>query len=70
MSAESGEISTTDTTRSPIREAYLGDGLYCSFDGYQLWLRAPRLDGDHVIALEPSTFSQFIQFARSVGITP
>ena len=22
-------------------ETYLGDGLYASFDGYQIWLRAP-----------------------------
>jgi hypothetical protein len=29
------------------REEYLGDGLYASFDGYQIRLRAPRENGVH-----------------------
>jgi hypothetical protein len=30
------------------RETYLGDGLYCSFDGFAYTLRAPRgIEGDH-----------------------
>ncbi len=38
-------------------ETYLGDGLYASFDGYQVILRAPRNDkGDHVVALEPVVY--------------
>jgi hypothetical protein len=28
-------------------ETYLGDGLYASFDGWQVKLRAPRDGGDH-----------------------
>jgi len=27
------------------KEVYLGDGLYASFDGYAIRLRAPRIDG-------------------------
>lgn len=34
-------------------ETYLGDGLYASFDGWQIKLRAPRENGDHVVYLEP-----------------
>jgi hypothetical protein len=34
-------------------EVYLGDGLFASFDGWTLWLRAPREDGDHRVALDP-----------------
>jgi hypothetical protein len=34
-------------------EEYLGDGLYASFDGWQIVLRAPRIGGDHFVALEP-----------------
>ena len=37
-------------------ETYLGDGLYASFDGWQLALRAPRLEGDHFVALEPTVY--------------
>lgn len=41
-------------------EAYLGDGLYASHDGYQIVLRAPREGGDHWVALEPSTLMMFL----------
>lgn len=41
-------------------EAYLGDGLYASFDGFQVILRAPRAGGDHVVALEPAVYQSLI----------
>ena len=44
------------------RESYLGDGLYCSFDGYQIRLRAPRSEGDHEVFLDQSTLAAFLQF--------
>jgi hypothetical protein len=34
------------------RETYLGDGLFASWDGIQIRLRAPRDGGDHVVFLE------------------
>jgi hypothetical protein len=37
-------------------ETYLGDGLYASFDGFYVRLRAPREGGDHVVSLEPETY--------------
>jgi hypothetical protein len=37
-----------------MAEEYLGDGLYVSFDGQQIKLRAPRDDGDHVVYLATS----------------
>jgi len=40
----------------PGVEEYLGDGLYASFDGWHIVLRAPRADGDHAVALEPEVF--------------
>lgn len=43
-------------------ETYLGDGLYVSFDGFQFILRAPRLGGDHYVALEPNVYINFRQF--------
>lgn len=37
-------------------ETYLGDAVYASFDGYQIWLRAD--DGnDNRIALDPDAFA-------------
>jgi hypothetical protein len=41
-----------------VTETYLGDGLYASFDGYHIVLRAPR-DGqpDSVVYLEPAVYN-------------
>lgn len=50
-----------------IEETYLGDGLYASFDGYMIRLRAPREEGDHWVGLEPEVlkeFEQYIVFVR------
>jgi hypothetical protein len=53
--------------QAAISETYIGDGFYVSFDGFSLWLRAPREDGDHVVALEPQVFAEFIDFAKRCG---
>lgn len=47
-------------------ETYLGDGLYSHYDGFALWLRAPREGGDHVVALEPQVLREFLRFAWSL----
>jgi hypothetical protein len=51
-------------------EQYLGDGVYASFDGYQIWLRAPREEGDHRIALEPSVFRALLEYAAAPPRAP
>lgn len=48
------------------KETYLGDGLYASFDGYQIILRAPRPDGDHWIGMEPYVLQAFVDYRRSL----
>lgn len=48
-------------------ETYLGDGLYASFDGYQVKLRAPREFGDHVVYLEPRVLDEFMKYVSSIG---
>jgi hypothetical protein len=48
------------------KETYLGGGLYASFDGLSIWLRAPRKNGDHMVALEPSVYAALAAFARDV----
>jgi len=45
-------------------ETYLGDGLYAKFDGWNFWLRAPRIEGDHYIAMEPEVLASFLEFVR------
>ena len=51
-------------------ETYLGDGLYCSFDGIQIKLRAPRDEGDHVVYLESDVFHALYTFAFRCGFRP
>ena len=48
------------------KEAYLGDGLYASFDGWQFCLRAPRENGDHVVYLEPHMLNGLNEYAKRV----
>jgi hypothetical protein len=45
------------------KETYLGDGLYASFDGYMITLRAPRDNGDHWVGLEPEIFAALVTYA-------
>jgi hypothetical protein len=48
-------------------EEHLGDGLYASFDGFQIILRAPRLAGDDFVALEPSVYQALRVWVRRHG---
>jgi hypothetical protein len=52
-------------------EAYLGDGLYASYESDWLSgmikLRAPRSDGDDWVGLEPSVFLELLYFAEHIG---
>ena len=48
-------------------ESYLGDGLYATFDGWQMTLRAPRDGVDHFVCLEPETFSALVRFAERIN---
>jgi len=50
-------------------ETYLGDGLYASWDGYQIRLRAPRDGDDDVIFLEDGlTLQAFFEFIDTLPI--
>lgn len=45
-------------------ETYLGDGVYVSYDGYKIWLRAASVSGDDHIALEPATWSLLVDYVN------
>lgn len=51
-----------------VNESYLGDGLYASFDGFTIWLRAPREGGDHYVGLEPAVFVELLRYAEEIGM--
>lgn len=49
-------------------QEYLGDGVYASWDGYQIWLATS--DGERVtnrIALEASVLSAFDMYQKRLG---
>jgi hypothetical protein len=48
------------------KETYLGDGLYASFDGFMITLRAPREDGDHFVGLEPLVYAALLEFVKKL----
>lgn len=49
------------------KETYLGDGLYASFDGFMIILRAPRGHGDHYVALEPDVMVKLLRWIAHAG---
>jgi hypothetical protein len=48
------------------KETYLGHGLYVSFDGYMIKLRAPIGEGNHEVYLEPPVLDAFMEFIRNL----
>lgn len=47
-----------------MAEVYLGDGLYASFTGGMIKLRAPRPGGDDEVFLERSVFNSLVEVAN------
>ena len=47
---------------------YLGDGVYASYDGFQIWLAVNEPDND-VVALEPMTFGALVRYVESLRAT-
>jgi hypothetical protein len=52
-------------TEQRTHRAYLGDGVYASFDGYQVWLAANHHEND-VVALEPAVMAALALYAKRV----
>ena len=45
--------------------SYLGDGVYASFDGFQIWLAANHHD-NKVVALEPGVLENLLLYMQDV----
>jgi hypothetical protein len=48
-------------------EVYLGDGVYATFDGYQIWLDTRAEFPVQRIALCPGTFSELLAYRERLG---
>ena len=46
-------------------EKYLGDGVYASFDGAQVWL-AVNHHRNKVVALDPYVFNQLVDYVEEI----
>jgi len=44
----------------------LGDGVYASFDGYQIWLNANNPESDVAVAIEPAVWIALKRYATQV----
>lgn len=47
----------------PQEREYLGDGVYASFDGYQIWLTVERGGREEQVAIEPWVFMRLLRYA-------
>jgi hypothetical protein len=51
-------------------EAYLGDGVTVTFDCWYVWLRTPRANGVHEIALGPEEWAALVRFEEGLRAQP
>lgn len=47
------------------QDAYLGDGVYASFDGFQIWLAANHHE-NKVVALDPNVVVMLMRYVERV----
>jgi len=47
------------------RGRHLGDGVYASFDGFQIWLAANHHE-NRVVAIEPSVFLELVRYQQDL----
>jgi hypothetical protein len=48
-------------------KAYLGDGVYATFDGYHLWL-AVNEENNNVVALEPQVLEALNDYVKELKV--
>lgn len=48
-----------------MNDEHLGDGVYVSFDGYQIWLAANHHE-NKVIALEPEVLRRLVAYVKNI----
>lgn len=55
-------------TQQNTNHEHIGDGVYASFDGYQIWLDLRAQDDTTAIALEPSVMQHLVRYAKERGV--
>lgn len=54
----------SEEKKIPIK--YLGDGVYASFDGYQIGLSTGNHENPISVFLEPQVLSALIEYAKNI----
>ena len=49
-------------------DAYLGDGVYASFDGFYIWLATDH-PANKTVALVPSVFDKLVEYEKRVTLS-
>jgi hypothetical protein len=49
-------------------DAYLGDGVYASFDGIHIWLAANHPE-NKTVALDPSVFDNLVAYEKRLTLS-
>ena len=62
--------TTTMTERNGFPMRHLGDGVYASFDGYQMWLHVNSHEATPVVAIEAGVLNELVQYWRDVHKDP
>lgn len=57
----------SDATRNGYPMRYLGDGVYASFDGYQVWLHVGAHTNPPVVALESEVVASLLTYNRDMA---
>ena len=65
-SAKERVVIQTQGEHMKTEEAYLGDGVYASFDGYQIWLAVNHHE-NNVVALDPSVFARLCDYVEKLN---
>lgn len=55
-----------DNEQQTIPSTYLGDAVYASFDGYQIWLHLNDHRSEGLIALEPAVYAALRDYAKRI----
>lgn len=55
--------TVTGPVPAPMADSYLGDGVYASFDGFNIWLRT---QSGNEVALEPLTLGALDLYRRTI----
>lgn len=61
----SEQAKIDDLVRRLTAEAYLGDGLYASYDGFQVCLRASGRE--HIVFLDDNTMAALLRYNAMIG---